>query len=130
MPVRVKHSGNFVKLDRYLHKVRRTLRDVDFDKYGKMGVEALSEATPKDTGLTAASWYYKVTKLQNGGQNIVKVEFMNSNRKDGVPIALVIQYGHAVRGGGWVEGRDYINPALQPVFDELAKKAWEEIKRL
>lgn len=131
MPVKVTSKGNFAKLDRYLYKARRTIRDVDFDKYGRMGVEALSEATPKDTGLTAASWYYKVTHINTAGQtNLVKLEFMNSNRKDGVPIALVIQYGHAVRGGGWVEGKDYINPAVQPIFEELAKKAWEEIKSL
>ena len=130
MPLKVTHKGNFAKLDRYLVKVKRTVREVDFDYFGREGVKALSEATPVDTGLTAASWYYKVTKIQNAAQSIVKIEFMNSNRKDGVPIALVIQYGHAVRGGGWVEGRDYINPAIQPIFDKLAKKAWEEIKSL
>lgn len=130
MSIRATHKGNFAKLDRYLVKTRNTIRNVNFDYYGQEGVKALSEATPKDTGTTAASWYYKVTKIQNASSNIVKLEFFNSNRKDGVPIALVIQYGHAVRGGGWVEGRDYINPAIQPIFDRLAKKAWEEIKRL
>ena len=130
MPLRVQHKGNFAKLDRYLVNCKRIPKRINWDYYGKEGVKALSENTPVDTGLSAASWYYKITKIQNGGSNIVKVEFMNSNRKDGVPIALVIQYGHAVPGGGWVEGKDYINPALQPIFDKLASKAWEEIKRL
>lgn len=97
---------------------------------GEEGVKALKEATPKDTGLTSESWYYEVKQIQNGGTNIIRLSFMNSNRKDGVPIALVIQYGHGTRGGGYVEGIDYINPALKPIFEKLANNAWKELKSL
>lgn len=127
MAVTFSNKGNFAKLNRYLVNTNRVFRDIDFEKYGKLGVDYLYEATPKDTGLTAASWTYKIRKIQNGH---VRIEFWNTNVKDGVPIALVIQYGHATKGGGYVEGIDYINPALQPLFDDLAKKAWEEVKSL
>ena len=121
-----RHKGNFDKLTIYLEKVKKTARLGDLDKYGRKGVAALASATPVDTGLTASSWYYEI-KRQNG---VVALNFCNSNINNGVPIAIILQYGHGTRNGGWVEGRDYINPAIQPVFDQIAKDAWREVAEL
>lgn len=95
------------------------------EKYGKMGVEALREATPKDTGKTSESWYYKIIQ-GNGYEEIV---WENSNVVNHVPIAIILQYGHATRNGGYVRGRDYINPAIQPIFDQMAENAWKEVTK-
>lgn len=121
-----RHKGNFDKLTIYLEKVKKTARLGDLDKYGRKGVAALASATPVDTGLTASSWYYEI-KRQNG---VVVLNFCNSNINNGVPIAIILQYGHGTRNGGWVEGRDYINPAIQPIFDQIAKDAWREVAEL
>ena len=95
------------------------------DKYAKEGVAALKSATPRKTGKTAESWSYEI-KNQNGVASIV---FKNSNIIDNVPIAIILQYGHATQGGGWVEGRDYINPVIQPLFDKIVEKAWKEVTK-
>ena len=124
--VSFRHKGDFSKLTGYLEKAKEFAHMGVLDKYGKEGVTALMSATPVDTGVTASSWYYEIKKDQNS----VSIEFHNSNVNNGVPIALVLQYGHATSNGGWVEGRDYINPAIQPIFDRLAKDAWEEVKRV
>ena len=87
---------------------------------------ALSSATPIDSGLTAESWYYEIENKK--GSAIIT--FYNSNVQNGVPIAIVLQYGHGTRNGGWVQGRDYINPAIQPIFDEIANEAWGEVTKL
>jgi hypothetical protein len=95
------------------------------NKYGQMGVELLAANTPVDTGLTASSWYYEIEETDNGTSIIWK----NSNEKNGwANIALLLQYGHATGTGGYVRGIDYINPALQPVFDKLAETAWKEVQ--
>lgn len=109
------HKGDFSKLDSYLNKLKSIVGLSDLDKYGRIGVQALSAATPKDTGNTASSWYYKIKK--EDGQ--ISLEFCNSNVNDGVPIAVILQYGHGTGTGGWIEGRDYINPAIQPIFDGI-----------
>lgn len=93
------------------------------EKYGERGVTALSNATPKDTGLTASSWSYEI--IQNGGS--ISIVWNNSNVQNYVNIALILQYGHGTRNGGYVQGRDYINPAMRPIFDEMADKAWKEV---
>ena len=121
-----RHKGNFDKLTIYLEKAKKTARLGDLDKYGRKGVAALASAPPVDTGLTASSWYYEI-KRQNG---VVSLNFCNSNINNGVPIAIILQYGHGTRNGGWIEGRDYINPAIQPVFDQIAKDAWREVAEL
>jgi hypothetical protein len=121
-----RQKGDFSKLNRYFERVKETAKIGVLDKYGRAGVSALSSATPIDTGKTAASWYYEI-KRQNGS---VSLEFFNSNINKGVPIAIVLQYGHGTGTGGWVEGRDYINPAIQPIFDQLAKEAWEEVTKI
>ena len=121
--VEFKQKGDFAKLNRYLERMREVAKIGDLDKYGKEGVSALSAATPIDTGKTANSWSYKITR-QNGS---VSIDFYNSNFSNGVPIAIILQYGHATNNGGWVQGRDYINPAIQPIFDKIAKNAWKEV---
>ena len=121
-----RQKGDFSKLTRYLEKVKETVKLGDLDKYGREGVAALASATPVDTGLTANSWYYKIEN-QNGR---VSISFLNSNVNKGVPIAIILQYGHGTRNGGWVQGRDYINPAIQPIFDKIVESAWKEVTTL
>ena len=121
-----RQKGDFSKLTRYLERAKNAVRMGNLDKYGRQGVAALASATPVDTGATANSWYYEVTN-QNGSAAIT---FYNSNIQNGVPIAIILQYGHGTGTGGWVEGRDYINPAIQPIFDEIANNAWREVTRL
>ena len=121
--IEFRQKGDFSKLSRYLERVKEAAKIGDLDKYGRAGVAALSSATPTDTGKTAASWTY-VIKRQNGS-----IEFHNTNVNKGVPIAIILQYGHATGTGGWVEGRDYINPAIQPIFDQIAESAWKEVTK-
>ena len=121
-----RHKGDFSKLSKYLEKVKNVTRLSIFDKYGRAGVAALASATPVDTGLTANSWYYEVDISDTS----VTISFHNSNIQNGVPIAIILQTGHGTGTGGWVQGRDYINPAIQPVFDDLANGVWEEVTRL
>lgn len=121
-----RHKGDFSKLSQYLEKIKSAIRMDIFNKYGKMGVEALTSATPVDSGKTASSWYYKIKK----GDGITVISFHNSNINKGIPIALLIQYGHGTRNGGYVQGRDYINPALRPIFDQLADFAWKEVTNI
>ena len=120
-----RQKGDFSKLTRYFERVKKTARLSILDKYGREGVAALSSATPVDSGETASSWYYEVTN-ENGS---AAISFYNSNVNQGVPIAIILQYGHGTGTGGWVEGRDYINPAIQPIFDEIANKAWREVTK-
>lgn len=120
----VHQHGDFKKLTRFLERAKETVHLGILDKYGKRGVEALAAATPKDTGLTASSWSYKI---ENKPGQSASISFYNSNIQNGIPIAVILQYGHGTKNGGWVEGRDYINPAIQPIFDEIAESAWEEV---
>lgn len=118
-----KHKGDFSNTTKYFKKTKNVIKNISFDKYGEAGVEALKSATPYDTGLTASSWYYKVSK----NNERVRIGFYNSNIQNGVPIAIILQYGHATRGGGYVEGKDYINPVIKDVFDEILNNAWKEV---
>lgn len=124
--IRFEHKGDFSKTSRFLKKAKNAIRISELDKYGQAGVAALSSATPKDSGKTASSWYYEIER-QNGS---VSITFNNSNVNNGVPIAIILQYGHGTGTGGWVEGRDYINPAIRPIFDEIANSAWKEVTKL
>ena len=100
---------------------------IDWDKYGRQGVAALEQTTPVDSGMTAASWSYEV--IRSNGR--IELAFNNSNLGEGwCPIAVILQVGHATRNGGWVEGRDYINPAVQPIFDKIAYSAWKEATKV
>lgn len=121
-----RHKGDFSKTTNFLKKHKNGVDLRSLEAYGRKGVEALKSATPVDTGLTASSWYYKIERTSTS----VKLVFCNSNIQNGVPIAIILQYGHGTRNGGWVEGRDYINPAIQPVFDEIANNLWREVTKL
>ena len=121
-----RQKGDFSKLSRFLERAKETVHLGDLNRYGREGVAALASATPVDSGLTASSWYYEISRTKED----VAISFKNSNINKGVPIAIILQYGHATRNGGWVEGRDYINPAIQPIFDRLANDAWKEVRKL
>ena len=117
------HRGNFSKTERFFSKMTNAPYPRILDKYGQQGVEALRAATPVDTGLTASSWYYTVEK---SGQNYT-ITWNNSNVVRGINIAVILQHGHGTRNGGYVAGRDYINPAIRPIFDKIADEAWKEV---
>lgn len=120
-----RQKGDFSNLTNFLERTKEIVKKSDLDRYGQQGVDALRSATPRDTGLTADSWYYEITHKQGS----VSISFHNSNIQNGVPIAIILQYGHGTGTGGWVQGRDYINPAVQPIFDEIVKKAWKEVTK-
>ena len=120
-----RHKGDFSKTTRFLERAKHAVRLADLDRFGREGVAALASATPVESGLTANSWYYEITCSKSGA----KIAFHNSNIQNGVPIAIILQYGHGTGTGGWVEGRDYINPAIQPIFDRIVDEAWREVTR-
>ena len=119
-------KGNFDHAEGWLKKLKegRYLRILN--KYGELGVKALSEMTPVDSGVTASSWRYEIQNTDSG----IRLAFWNTNENDNVLIAIILQYGHATGTGGWVEGIDYINPAIRPVFDELARNVWWEVTKI
>lgn len=121
----VKHRGNFKRTEDFLKRATKIDYLKILEKYGKQGVAALSAATPVDTGKTANSWGYEITHVRG----LYTISWTNTNVVDGVPIALVIQYGHATRNGGYVQGYDYINPALKSIFDNMADEAWREVTK-
>lgn len=121
--ITIKHKGDFKKTEKFLDRASRiNLRNI-LNRYGEMGVNALSAATPVDSGKTAASWGYEL-EIGNESSTII---WTNSNINKGVNIAIILQYGHGTRNGGYVQGRDYINPAMAPIFDDLASDAWKEV---
>lgn len=127
MDIHVSSKGGFAKTARFL---RNASSNSDYvysvlQKYGEMGVEALREATPKRTGKTAASWYYTIYESKYGWT----LEWCNSNVVNGENIAILIQRGHGLKNGGYVRGRDYIKPALRPIFDDFANSAFTEVNR-
>lgn len=121
--VKISSKGNFKKTNTYLQKLLGVFNISRLDKYGKRGVEALKENTPKDTGVTSESWHYSIIRKKNHSEII----WSNSNYNKNVNIALIIQYGHSNGKGAWVKGVDYINPALTPLFEEIANEVWEEV---
>lgn len=124
--VRFRQKGDFSKLTSYFERLKEVVKLGDLDKYGREGVDALTSATPVDSGLTASSWYYEIEHRDG----TARISFHNSNIQNGVPIAIILQYGHGTRHGGWVQGRDYINPAVQPLFDKITDDAWREVTKL
>ena len=126
MNITFNQKGDFSKLNRYFERVKEAARVSILDKYGRKGVAALASATPIESGLAASSWYYEI-KRGGGSASII---FGNSDIENGFPVAIMLQYGHGTGTGGWVQGRDYINPAIQPVFDEIAEAAWREVTKL
>ena len=125
MEVSFRHRGNFKHVEKFLNSAKSGEFFRKLDAFGKEGVAALSSATPVDSGLTSESWSYEIIN-DNGTYSIV---WNNSNVNDGVNIAVILQYGHGTRNGGYVKGRDYINPAIQPVFDKIAEDLWREMKK-
>lgn len=111
-----RQKGDFSKTLMFFERLKNLFNAGILDKYGREGVEALRRATPVDSGKTAASWRYEIKNLQNG----MAIEFLNDNIVDGVPVAILIQYGHHTKTGGWVKGRDFINPEAREVFDRLS----------
>lgn len=124
--IKFTHRGNFDKMERFLRGYGKLNFKRLLESYGQEGVRALAAATPIDTGLTASSWSYQITISSSS----FSISWTNSNVQDGVPIAIILQYGHGTGTGGYVQGRDYINPAIQPIFDKIADEIWEEVGRL
>lgn len=123
--MRITSTGDFSKTMKFLYRLLHKDYLTILDKYGQRGVEALRAATPVDTGETANSWYYEITQDRNGAT----ISWCNSFENKGVVIALILQYGHGTRNGGYVQGRDYINPAIQPIFDAMAEESWKEVTK-
>ena len=118
-------KGDFKKTDTFLRRLLHISIEDKLKKYGEAGVEALRESTPKRTGLTANSWSYKIERKKGS----LTISWHNSNIQNGVPIAIVLQYGHATRSGRFIQGIDYINPAITPIFEEIANDAWKEVTK-
>lgn len=121
--IRFRHKGDFEKTSRFLKKAEKREYLKCLERYGLKGVEALSNATPVDSGITSSSWDYEVIR----GNGYVEICWTNSNVNKGVNIAVILQYGHGTRHGGYVEGIDYINPAMRPIFEAIAEEAWKEV---
>ena len=123
MRVNFEMSGGFTKTERFLNRMKRREYLNVLDKFGRDGVQALRNATPVDSGATAEAWDYEIKRTRN----YTEIVWTNSNINDGVPIAVILQYGHGTGTGGYVQGRDYINPAIRPIFDKIAEKAWKVV---
>lgn len=121
--ITITQKGDFSTLTSYLEKLKENLYMGLLNKYGRIGVQALKDATPKDTGKTAESWYYEIEQ----GKGRAVLSFCNSNVNNGVNIAIILQYGHGTGWGGYVRGRDYINPAMRPLIDQIAEELWKEV---
>lgn len=125
--ITIRQEGDFSKLTNFFERCKGWIHLSNLDKYGRQGVEALSSATPKDSGTTATSWSYEIVRRGTKSASII---FHNSNlTPQGTPVAILIQYGHATKNGSWVEGIDYINPALRSVFENMANEIWREVTR-
>ena len=125
MRISFRQKGDFSKTMSFLERAKEVIHRSELDKYGREGVAALASATPVDSGKTANSWYYKIEHSRGS----VTISFHNSNIQNGVPIAIILQYGHGTRNGGYVQGRDYINPAIQPIFDKISNDMWREVTK-
>lgn len=123
MRVNFEVSGGFTKTERFLNRTKRHEYLNVLDEFGRDGVQALRNATPVDSGATAEAWDYEIKRTRN----YTEIVWTNSNINDGVPIAVILQYGHGTGTGGYVQGRDYINPAIRPIFDKIAEKAWKVV---
>lgn len=124
MNISFESSGSFDKTESFLRNApKANIRSI-LESLGHRGVQALSSATPQESGLASGSWYYEV-KRTRGGWEII---WSNSDTESGFPVAVMVQYGHATGTGGWVQGRDYINPAIKPIFEKIADRAWKAVK--
>lgn len=124
--ITISSSGSFKKTDRFFDGMMKRDLVSELRKYAEEGVRALASATPADSGLSSESWDYEVTKTANGGYSII---WSNSNVTDqGVPVVILLQYGHGTGTGGFVQGKDFINPAIQPIFDKISESVWKAVK--
>ena len=123
--IKVTHKGSFKNVEAFLQRMKKREQFAALEKYGSSGVRALAAATPVDSSETANSWYYEIVDRPG----YFSIQWLNSNMEDGISIAAIIQYGHATRNGSWVEGRDYINPAMRPIFDQIANDMWKEVTK-
>lgn len=121
--IKFSQKGDFKNLSSFFERTKRVFRKSDLDRYGQEGVAALRRATPRDTGKTASAWYYDITDKDG----VIRISFFNSNLESGIPVAILLQYGHATRNGGFVEGIDYINPSMKPIFEKIADRAWKDV---
>ena len=123
--ITIKARGDFRKTESFFNRLIKADYLSILSKYGRRGVDALAAATPADSGKTASSWEYQIVDSGDSAS----IVWSNTNVNKGVNIAVILQYGHGTRNGGYVQGRDYINPAMQPIFDEIANEAWMEVIR-
>ncbi len=121
-----KQKGDFKKVNSFFERLLEFIKLGGLDKYGREGVEVLSRATPVDSGLAASSWFYEITREPG----VTKIIWHNSDIEHGCNVIILLQYGHATKNGGFVEGIDFINPAMKPLFDEIANSAWKEVSKL
>lgn len=124
--ISIKNRGNFRKIEKFFDRLTNTDYSHIYSKYGKKGVSALESVTPIATGKTASSWGYEITQTKRG----TSITWTNTNVVNGVPIAIILQFGHATRTGGYVQGYDYINPALRPIFDSFTNDIWREVTKI
>lgn len=121
--IKVSVKGDWSKTDIFLERCLNLFKAGKLNRYGERGVDALKAATPRDTGITADSWYYNIVPVGGG----LSIQWLNSSQNQGISIVILVQYGHGLHNGGYVEGVDFINPALKPVFDEIADDLWKEL---
>ena len=126
MMIEITQKGNFNNTERYLKRLKSAQLFAVLNKYGSMGQNALSNATPVRTGETAGAWYYDIVSRPG----YYSIRWHNRHIEDGRPIAILLQYGHGTGTGGYVQGRDYIMPAIRPIFDRMADEAWREVNRI
>lgn len=122
--IKFNQKGDFKKLSHFLSD-KKDIKIRGLEQYAAEGVKALSLATPVNSGETASSWSYEI---KDDGETTT-IEFHNSNIKNGFPVAIMLQYGHGTGTGGYVQGRDYINPVIRPLFDKIAENAWKEVTK-
>lgn len=124
--IKITQRGSFKHTERYLARLK--IEDVVrvLNKYGDIGVQALSSATPRDSGVSADSWYYTIDQRKG----YYSIRWHNRNVKDGIPIVVLLQYGHGTRNGGYIQGEDFIMPAIRPIFERISNEAWKEVTRI
>lgn len=119
-------KGSFRNTEKYLSRLSKLQLDSILNKYGSIGVNALSNATPADSGLTSGSWSYSI----KSGPGYYSIRWHNSHEVAGTPLVILLQYGHGTGTGGYVQGRDFINPAVRPIFNQIADEAWKEVTKI
>lgn len=124
--IKFTEKGSFKRTEKYLDRLKNQATYSILDKYGAMGVTALANATPVESSETANSWYYTIEKWKG----YYSIRWHNRNVENGIPIVVLLQYGHGTSSGGFVQGTDYINPAIRPIFERISQEAWEEVTRV